>query len=304
MSGNIEYSGVLPINKPEGITSFDVVSKIRKLFGTKKVGHTGTLDPMARGVLTVLVGRAVKASDFLVCDDKSYRAGLLLGITTDTEDTTGEILTSCDKLPSEDEVKDACLKFTGKIMQTPPMYSALKVDGQKLCDLARRGVEVERQSREIEIYSLSVTPDNPEEGRYILDVDCSKGTYIRTLCADIGKELSCGGVMSSLQRTRAGGFTLDDCYSLEQLEEMNEEARMSCLIPIDRLFANYGKVTLPPFFEKLARSGNEIYQKKIGSSFFLGERVTLYGKDGFFAIGEVREYPEGSAIKPIKQLVL
>lgn len=300
----MEYSGALPINKPAGITSFDVVSKIRKLFGTKKVGHTGTLDPMATGVLTILVGRAVKASDFLVCDDKGYRAGLLLGFTTDTEDTTGEVLTSCDKLPNEEEVKNACLKFMGKIKQTPPMYSALKVDGQKLCNLARQGIEVERQPREIEIYSLSVTPDKPDEGRYSLDIDCSKGTYIRTLCADIGKELFCGGVMSSLQRTKAGGFTLEDCYTLEQLEEMDEGERFACLIPIDSLFANYGKAVLPPFFEKLARTGNEIYQKKIGSNFQLGERVTLYGKDGFFAIGEVREYSEGSAIKPIKQLVL
>ena len=136
MSECFEFSGALPINKPDGITSFDVVSKIRRLYGTKKVGHTGTLDPMATGVLTVLVGRAVKASDFLVCDDKNYRAGLLLGITTDTEDTTGKVLTTSDAIPSEDEVRRVCSEFVGKIQQIPPMYSALKVDGQKLCDLA------------------------------------------------------------------------------------------------------------------------------------------------------------------------
>lgn len=304
MKQNSEFSGVLPVYKPEGITSFDVVSKVRRLFGTKKVGHTGTLDPMATGVLTVLVGRAVKASDFLVCDDKSYRAGLLLGITTDTEDVTGEVLTRSDKLPTAEEVGQTCRGFTGKIMQTPPMYSALKVDGKKLCDLARRGIEVERQPREIEIYSLSVTEVSSLEGKYFLDVECSKGTYIRTLCADIGKSLFCGGVMSSLERTRAGGFSVEECYFLDRLEEMTIEERIDSLIPIDRMFEDLEKVVLPTFFEKLAKSGNEIYQKKIGSHIPLGQKVAMYGEGGFFAIGEVREYPDGSAIKPIKQMVL
>lgn len=304
MSSNFEQGGVLPVNKPAGVTSFDVVSRVRKLFGTKKVGHTGTLDPMATGILTVLVGRAVKASELLVCDDKGYRAGLQLGITTDTEDVTGNILTKSNHLPSEEEVEAVCSHYVGRIMQTPPMYSALKVDGRKLCDLARQGIEIERQAREIQIYSLSVNLDKPQEGKYILDVKCSKGTYIRTLCSDIGKELSCGGAMSSLVRTEAGGFTLEDCCTLEELEELEQSERYNRLIPIERLFYKYPKIDLPPFFERLAKSGNEIYQKKIGTCFETGEKIAVYGQDGFFAVGEVREYADGSAIKPIKQFLI
>ena len=304
MKENFELSGGLLINKPEGVTSFDVVSKVRKLFSTKKVGHTGTLDPMATGVLTVLVGRGVKAADFLVNHDKSYRAGLLLGITTDTEDITGKVLEKCDKLPTEEQVRDACARFVGNIKQIPPMYSALKVNGRKLYDLARQGIEVEREAREISIYSLSVTEVSASEGKYILDVSCSKGTYIRTLCADIGRELGCGGVMSSLERSSLGGFGLDMCTTLKELEDESFEERCKRIIPLDTLFSGYKKAVLPPFFEKLARSGNEIYQKKISTRFEDGEIIALYGERGFFAVGEVRQYPEGSAIKPIKQLVL
>jgi tRNA pseudouridine55 synthase len=297
-------NGVIIINKEDGLTSQAVVNRAKRILGAGKAGHTGTLDPMATGVLPVLLDRGVKASEFMLTSDKHYIATLLLGVTTDTEDVTGEVLTRSDKLPTAEEVGQTCRGFTGKIMQTPPMYSALKVDGKKLCDLARRGIEVERQPREIEIYSLSVTEESSLEGKYFLDVECSKGTYIRTLCADIGKALFCGGVMSSLERTRAGGFSVEECYFLDRLEEMTIEERIDSLIPIDRMFEDLEKVVLPTFFEKLAKSGNEIYQKKIGSHIPLGQKVAMYGEGGFFAIGEVREYPDGSAIKPIKQMVL
>ena len=196
-----EPCGVLIVNKPEGITSHDVVGKIRKLYGTRRVGHTGTLDPLATGVLVILLGRAAKAAEYLVADRKTYRARLMLGLTTDTEDITGKVLSECGDIPSLDSVLTACSEFVGKIKQIPPMYSALKVDGKKLYDLARDGIEVERQARDIEIFRLDCTPTD-KANEYELLVECSSGTYIRTLCADIGARLGCGGVMRTLADVR------------------------------------------------------------------------------------------------------
>lgn len=298
-----EPSGVLVLNKPAGMTSHDCVNIIRRLYDTKKVGHTGTLDPMATGVLPILIGRAAKASDLLTAEDKVYRAGLKLGITTDTEDTTGAVLTTSDAIPSENEVREVCASFVGEIMQTPPMYSALKVGGKKLVDLARRGVTIEREARPIKIFSISVEPtDSPDS--YILTVACSKGTYIRTLCADIGKALGCGGCMSSLERQKSGQFTLDGAVTPERLRELEPEERLGLLRPVESLFSDLDEVLLPPFFEKLARDGCEIYQKKIGLDLPVGTRVRLSGKNGFFALGEVFDYPDGSAIKAVKLFVL
>lgn len=295
-----EISGVLIVNKHLGVTSHDVVGKIRRLFGTKRVGHTGTLDPMASGVLVILVGRAAKAAEYLVCEGKRYRATLRLGLTTDTEDTTGQILTQTDTLPEADAVMETCRAFIGPIQQIPPMYSALKVDGKKLCDLARQGVEVERKPRAVTVYSLTCTPtDAPSD--YRLEVHCSSGTYIRTLCADIGKALGCGGVMASLERTQTDRFSIDHAHTVAELEEMTEEERLACLIPTESLFASLPAVTLPAFYEKLCRSGCEIYQKKIRTSLPTGQRVRLCAANGsFFALGEVRDYPDGSAIKALK----
>jgi len=295
-----EPSGLLIINKHLGVTSHDIVWKVRKLYGTKRVGHTGTLDPMASGVLVVLIGRAAKAAEYLVADRKRYSATLRLGLTTDTEDATGTVLTTSDALPSAKEVMAACKNFTGEIEQIPPMYSALKVGGQKLCDLARKGIEIEREARPVTIHSLVCTPtDLPSD--YRLDVLCSSGTYIRTLCADIGASLGCGGVMATLERTETGGFSLDEAHTVSELEAMSEDERLSLLIPTERLFASLPAVALPEFFEKLCRGGCEIYQKKLRTDFSLSERVRLCRADGsFFALGEVREYEGGSAIKSIK----
>lgn len=295
--------GVILIDKEQGMTSFDVVAKIRRLFGTKQVGHTGTLDPMATGLLPVMVGRAVKASEFLSSFDKEYIATLKLGITTDTEDITGKILSKSEDIPDFDTVKNAVMSFKGRITQIPPMYSALKVDGQKLCDLARKGVTVEREGRDVFIYDISVfkTEENDE---YSINVSCSKGTYIRTLCADIGQALGCGGVMSSLRRTKTGGFDIKDAHTLSELENMSEDERISLLLDTESLFYDLPKASLPPFFAHLADCGCQIYQKKIGTSFPLGQRVRMYDERGFFSIGEVREYPEGNAIKPIKKFRL
>ena len=291
--------GVIILNKGEGLTSQTAVNRVKRIFGVSKAGHTGTLDPLATGVLPILVGRAVKASEFMLTADKHYRATLLLGITTDTEDITGEVLSRCERVPDEDEVLMAVRGFVGEYLQTPPMYSALKIGGKKLCDLARDGITVEREARRVEIYSIEAKRLSDKE--YALDVHCSKGTYIRTLCADIGASLGVGGVMSTLERTTASGFTLDEAHTLEELEAMSEEERAKLVIPIERIFMDCKRVVLPAFFARLAHSGLEIYLKKIGAEAELGERIRLYDKDGFFALGEVREYEGGVAIKPIRQ---
>lgn len=299
--GRAEPCGVLVVDKPSGWTSFDVIGKLRRLYGTRRIGHTGTLDPMATGVLVVLVGRAAKAAEYVAVHDKSYLAGMRLGITTDTEDTSGAVLSRYDgALPSADEVRRAADGFVGEIMQTPPMYSALKVNGRKLCDIARGGGEVERTPRPITVHSLSVEP-RAEAGDYTLMVECSAGTYIRTLCADIGASLGCGGVMSDLRRLAVGGFTLEGAHTPEEIEAMDEAARAGLLLPTETLFEDHPAVDLPPFFERLFRSGCEIYQKKISTHHPIGERVRVRRADGsFFAIGEVREYEAGSAIRPLK----
>ena len=296
----MEPSGVLIINKPEGVTSHDIVNKIRRLYSTRRVGHTGTLDPLATGVLTVLIGRAAKAAEYLAADTKEYVATLRLGITTDTEDVTGTVLTSCNILPSPQQVFDAVKEFEGDIEQIPPMYSALKVDGQKLCDLARKGVSVERKPRPITIFSIEAeATDTPSD--YILKVKCSSGTYIRTLCADIGERLGCGGAMATLCRSSAGDFSIDCSHTIPELEAMDTDARQALLLPVESLFSDLPAVCLSEFFEKLSRSGCEIYQKKIGKSYPTGQRVRLCSAGGkFYSLGEVKEYDQGTAIKSIK----
>ncbi|MBQ7326959.1 MAG: tRNA pseudouridine(55) synthase TruB [Clostridia bacterium] len=292
-------SGVIIINKEIGPTSQGVVNRVKRLLGASKAGHTGTLDPMATGVLPVLLERGVKASEFMLSSDKHYVATLLLGLTTDTEDVTGEALTESDLIPTEEEVMAAVSSFVGEYMQTPPMYSALKVGGKKLCDLAREGITVERQPRQVTIHSL--TAERISEREYTLDVHCSKGTYIRTLCADIGARLGSGGCMKTLCRASASGFSLADAHTLAELENMTEAERESCIFPVEYIFRALPEVKLPAFFAKLAHSGLEIYLKKINLDLPLGARVRLSDEQGFFALGEVREFEQGSAIKPIRQ---
>ena len=295
-----EPSGILIINKHAGVTSHDIVNRVRRFFNTKRVGHTGTLDPLATGVLVVLVGRAAKAAEYLSSDKKGYRATVRFGLTTDTEDITGNILTESNDIPLCEAVVTTCEGFIGNIEQIPPMYSALKVDGQKLCDLARRGVEIERKPRSIRIDRLCVTPTDSER-EYILDVECSAGTYIRTLCADIGASLGCGAVMATLERTEAGGFKLDGAITIAELEALSYGERVEKLLPTESLFSDLCAVDLSAFYEKLCRNGCEIYQKKIGTRFDIGTKVRINDINGeFFALGEVREYKDGSAIKAIK----
>ena len=300
MTENHEPDGILVVNKNKGPTSHDIVNSVRKLYHTKKVGHTGTLDPMATGVLVVLVGRAAKAAEYLVSDEKRYRATLRLGISTDTEDITGTVIKTHDgTMPSSEEVITVCKSFLGKSEQIPPMYSAIKIGGKKLVDLARKGEEVERAARPIEIFSIDCTPTS--ETDYTLDVHCSSGTYIRTLCRDIGEKLGVGGTMASLCRTETGGFSLSESMRADELSLLDESELEARLIPTEALFSSLPAVCLPAFYEKLCRSGCEIYQKKIKTSFDIGTRVRICSEDGtFFALGEVCDYENGTAIKSIK----
>ena len=294
-------NGLIIIDKGEGLSSQAVVNRVKRLLGVKKAGHTGTLDPLATGVLPVLVERGVKASEFMLTADKYYSATLLLGVTTDTEDVEGRVLATAPVTLTEDEVRAAALSFVGDYMQTPPMYSALKVGGKKLCDLARAGEEVEREPRAVKIFSLGVTRLSDTE--YKLDVHCSKGTYIRTLCADIGKKLGTGGVMKTLRRTYASGFSLDGAHTLEELEGLSQEELEELVLPVESIFLKYEALTLGAFFARLAKTGLEIYLKKIGRTDIpTGTLVRLYNEGGeFFALGEVREFEDGAAIKPIRQ---
>lgn len=301
-SNPAKVSGVLIINKHEGVTSHKIISSCRKLYDTRQVGHTGTLDPMATGVLPVLIGRAVKASDYLMMHDKEYIAEMRLGLTTDTEDITGEVLSECGNIPPEEKVLAACSSFVGKIMQVPPMYSAIKVGGRKLVDIAREGGEVEREAREVEIYSLEA--EKISDNTYRMKVCCSKGTYIRTLCADIGKKLGCGAVMSSLVRTRTGDFTLDDAVTVDELDNMTFEERLALPKPVESLFMSLECVNVADYYAKLVRGGANIFQKKVKADVADGELVRIRNRGVFIALGRGETVDGIRVIRPEKLFVL
>ena len=281
-----QSGGIIIVNKERSYTSFDVVAKLRRIYGTRQIGHTGTLDPDATGVLAVLVGRAVKASEYIVSDKKRYSGTVRFGITTDTQDTSGKVLSRHDVTVGEEDVKRCAEKFVGKIMQTPPMFSALKIDGQKLCDLARKGKSVERAAREVEIYSLDISKITNEEYKFCTEV--SKGTYIRTLCADMGKMLGCGGAMSSLCREKSGPFSLECAKTLSQIEEMSEEEREKLLIPVDKVFENYAALTLRGRELELFKNGSPVSFERLNAEreFTAGELYRVYDADGFLALGK------------------
>lgn len=245
-------NGIVIVDKPQGWTSQDVTARLRRVFNTRRIGHGGTLDPMATGVLPVFVGRATRGVEFFEHAEKIYEATIRLGLTTDTEDVTGTVLTETEVSISEQEFLDILPKFRGKIQQIPPMYSALKVNGQKLCDLARKGKEVERQPREIEIFELECLEFLGETAR--LRVHCSKGTYIRTLCKDIGEALGCGGCMAALRRVTAGEYTIEEAVPLQTL--LDTDAPEAYLRTVDTVFRNHSAVTLTPNQEKRCRNGN------------------------------------------------
>lgn len=255
--------GILNVYKEKGYTSHDVVAKLRGITGQRKIGHTGTLDPEAEGVLPVCLGRATKLCDMLTDKDKCYEAVMLLGVETDTEDMTGRILRTSDVTQvAEGDIREAVSGFVGEYAQIPPMYSALKVDGRRLYELAREGKTVERRARKVAVYSIDILDICIPEVR--MRVHCSKGTYIRTLCRDIGEKLGCGACMQELVRTRAGAFMLEDSLTLAELEKRRQNGGLEeVVIPIDRMFADCPRVTVKKEWEKHAYNGNPVPREGI-----------------------------------------
>ncbi len=279
-------NGIICIYKEKGMTSFDVVAKVRRIYKTKKVGHGGTLDPMAEGVLPVFVGDATKAVDFCPDDTKQYVAGFQFGITTDTQDITGKVLSTCDAYVSRNKMPMIERVFTGEQLQTPPMYSAVKVNGQRLYDLARKGEVVSRQPRKINIYELKVQKYEYNSGE--MSVTCSKGTYIRTLIHDIGQKLETGAVMTSLIRVRSGVFTLDDCCRLRELEEKSAEELESLLLPLEKLYGQLPKARLDEKQTKLFRNGASLDADRIRFDIIYDKGYYIEGSDGvFLGLGKI-----------------
>lgn len=262
-------NGIILIDKPQDWTSMDVCGKLRRLLKEKRVGHAGTLDPMATGVLTVFVGRATRGVEFAESGFKEYHATLRLGMETDTQDTTGTTLSTSALRPTREEIEAVLPPFRGDIMQIPPMFSALKRNGKKLYELARKGKTVEREPRPVTIFKLDLG-EQLSETDWRLVIRCSKGTYIRTLCHDIGQALGCGGVMASLRRVEAAGYTLSDCVTLEQVAEAAEQGTAEALLrPIDTLFSEHPALTIYGRKEQLCRNGNPF---------------RLAGEDGLFRV--------------------
>ena len=276
-------NGIILIDKPQGWTSHDVVGKLRGILHERRIGHSGTLDPLATGLLVVFIGRATRAVEFAEADRKEYIAGLRLGMSTDTQDITGRIISKETDIPDEPEVRIAIERFRGELEQIPPMYSAVKIGGKKLYELARKGESIERKPRHITIFGLEITGRSDND--YILDVVCSKGTYIRTLCHDIGAALGCGGCMSSLRRTKSGVFSVDNAYTIAEIQEAadrGEEEKL--LLPIDTLFAGYTKLSVDADSEKKLKNGCIINTSSPDG------RFRGYSEDGeFLLLGDVKD---------------
>lgn len=294
-------NGILNVLKPAGMTSFDVVAVTRRLSHQKKIGHTGTLDPSAVGVLPICIGNATKAIEFMIDKDKVYRAELTLGVSTDTQDSSGKVVSSNSVSACNDEIIDACKSFVGEISQLPPMYSAIKIGGKKLYEIARKGESVERQARNITIYDINVIriwdentilSDNDKNIEYItkkviFDVHCSKGTYIRTLCNDIGDKLGCGGHMSFLVRKRAGKYDINSALTLEEIRTLAENNVLSdSLISVETVFEEYEKISL--IEADVAKYNNGVWIKVNLDRINVNTTKRVYDNNNvFLGIGEI-----------------
>lgn len=275
--------GLILLDKPAGITSFSAVAQVRKLLGRIKAGHTGTLDPMATGVLPILIGRATSLSSFLTDEDKRYTAGIKLGLTTDTQDITGNILSTSNLQITPQQFAAAVENFKGRIKQTPPMYSAVKVGGVRLYKLARKGIEIERPHREVEIYQLNII-ENLGDNQYLLDIHCSKGTYIRTLINDIGEHLGCGAVLTTLRRTMSAGFNIEDCVPLHQLKQDGIEKH---LLPSDRAVLKYPKVDITLQHAVRFTNGGALFLSRLRLNQSAdGQLVRVYHGGSFIGMGQ------------------
>lgn len=278
-------SGVIPVDKPEGFTSFDVVAKCRGILKERRIGHSGTLDPMATGVLPLFIGKAARAVDILPDTDKSYRAEFKLGFSTDTQDITGSVLLRSEKRAERSEIEAALAGFTGEISQIPPMYSAVKINGRRLYDLAREGRTVDRKPRKITVYRFILKDFDEENQSGVLEIDCSKGTYIRTLINDLGERLGTLGTMTALRRTRSQGFSVSQCVTLSQLESGAEKY----IIPVERCFEAYPRLDLDSKRERLYLNG-----VTLGATLPDG-LARVFGKE-FIGIAKV----SGGTLRPYK----
>jgi tRNA pseudouridine55 synthase len=278
-------NGIIIVDKPIGKSSHDMVGFMRRLTRIRRIGHTGTLDPMATGVLPLCIGNATKAADMLTLADKCYVAELVLGKTTDTLDSEGEILSECEVNVSEDEIREAIMSFVGEIEQIPPMYSAIKQNGKKLYELARQGVEVERQPRRVTINSIEIEKITKDSA--VIRVSCSKGTYIRTLCDDIGKKLGTGAYMSALRRVKTGCFTIDEAYTVDQLSEMAENGTLEAALKnVDELFDDYDEIHLNEKQTKSIKNGVKMSWRGKAE----GEMLRLYDSEGnFICISQIED---------------
>lgn len=277
----MQCNGIICVNKPSGFTSFDVVAKLRGILKMKRLGHSGTLDPMATGVLPVFAGSAAKAISIIPVGDKKYTAGFRLGLTTDTQDITGKIISESEFDVSPEQVKSAAEKLTGEIKQIPPMFSAVSVGGKRLYELARQGIEIEREARDITVYSIDILSFDEKTGQGKLSIFCSKGTYVRTIIHDMGVILGCGAVMTSLVRTSSNGFSIEDCYTLEQLEALRDEEKLeSAVIPVERLFSSLPSIILDKRKTALYKNGVKLrFDQLDGIS--EDKFYKVYGDDGF-----------------------
>lgn len=270
------YHGIINVYKEAGYTSHDVVAKLRGICKQKKIGHTGTLDPDAVGVLPVCLGNGTRLCDMLTDRTKEYAARLRLGLTTDTQDISGTVLTRKEVKAAQEQVREVISSFQGDSMQIPPMYSALKVNGKKLYELAREGKEVERKARPITIYNIEILEEAHPE--YTIKVACSKGTYIRTLCHDIGQALGCGGVMVSLKRTRAGEFTIEMAHTLEELQKLADKGELSQVVfPVEKMFETLPAFSVKEEGMKALRNGNQLTRREVS---FLSEEAKLQLESG------------------------
>lgn len=276
--------GIVTLLKPPGMTSNNAVYDVRRIFSEKRVGHLGTLDPGAAGVLPVCLGRATRLFDLLVDKEKSYRFEVHFGMATDSEDAYGRVTESSDKLVSEDEILAVLGNLTGEIQQTAPVYSALKVNGQKMCDLARRGVAVEPKTRSVTVKELKLL-EKTGENRFLLDIVCSRGTYVRTVASDLGRLVGCPAYMSLLIRTSAGIFTLNDAYSVQELEALREENRLGeSVISCETALSAYPKLELPAERRKAMKNGLETYARNAADGTY-----RIYA-DGFLGVGTVTKH--------------
>lgn len=290
-----ELCGILLMNKPQGFTSHDVVAKLRGILHTRRIGHGGTLDPLATGVLPVFIGGATKAADFAAAQDKEYVAGFTLGYETDTQDVTGEVLRRSGQTATRDEVTQVAARFLGAQQQVPPMYSAVKVNGQKLYDLARKGKEVERPARDIFVREMTLTDFDEASQQGTLRLCVSKGTYVRTLVCDLGASLGTFATMHSLVRTRAGAYPLDACHTFDEVERAAQGGTVQeLLLPVDGLFAEHPAVTLnDEGAERIARGAVVFPRQAAGMPETEGALCRVYHNDRFLMLGQVRTLDKG-----------